>query len=188
MARVTMINRPGDYPGTPDAATSADLTALFAALFPGNPDPRINNLHAGVAIAAHTPKLALALTRLSGLIANELGWCQRKDLRELAIQTLNLHYKSDYSFHSRAQIAADAGISHAQQAALADWRGSSLFDEEQRLTIEYAGAVVTGKVAEELFNRVKARWGEQGAVECTALIGFWAFWAMFLNATGAALD
>ena len=72
MARVTMINRPGDYPGTPDAATSADLTALFAALFPGNPDPRINNLHAGVAIAAHTPKLALALTRLSGLIANEL--------------------------------------------------------------------------------------------------------------------
>ena len=188
MARVTTINKPGDYPGNPDAATQADLAALFAALFPGNPDPEINKFHAGVAIAAHNPKLALHLARMSGLIAGELGWCQRKDLRELAIQTLNLHYQSDYSFRCRADIATAAGISHEQQAALADWRGNSLFDAEQRLTIEYSGAVVAGDVPEELFDRVKARWGERGAVECTALIGFWAFWAMFLNATGATLD
>ena len=188
MARVTTINRPGDYPGNPDAATSEDLAALFAGLFPGNPDPEINKFHAGVAIAAHNPKLALNLARLSGLIAGELGWCQRKDLRELAIQTLNLHYKSDYSFQCRAGIAADAGLSHEQQAALASWQSSSLFDEEQQLTIEYTNAVVTGAVPDELFARAKARWGELGAVECTALIGFWAFWAMFLNATGASLD
>ena len=152
------------------------------------PSPEINKFHAGVAIAAHNPKLALHLARLSGLIAGDLGWCQRKDLRELAIQTLNVHYKSDYSFRCRAGIAADAGISHEQQAALADWRGCGMFDAEQRLTIEYAGAVVTGAVPDELFDRVKARWGEKGAVECTALISFWAFWAMFLNATGARLD
>jgi alkylhydroperoxidase family enzyme len=188
LARVTTINRPSDYPGTPDAATRADLGALFAALFPGNPAPQINKFHAGVAIAAHTPKLALSLARLSGLIAGELGWCQRKDLRELAIQTVNLHYRSDYSFQCRADIAVEAGISHEQQAALHDWLGSDLFDADQRLTIEYANAVVTGAVPEPLFARVKARWGEQGAVECTALIGFWAFWAMFLNATGATLD
>lgn len=188
MARVTMINRPGDYPGTPDEATQSDLAALFAGMFPGNPDPEIDKFHAGVAIAAHTPKLALGLAKLSGLIAGETGWCQRKDLRELAIQTLNLYYKSDYSFSCRAEIAAGVGITHEQQAALPDWRSSSLFDEEQRLVIEYTEAVVTGVVPEELFARVKASFGEQGAVECTALIGFWAFWAMFLNATGATLD
>ncbi len=188
MARVTTINRPADYPGNPDAVAREDLAALFAHLFPGKPDPEIDKFHAGVAIAAHAPKLALNLAKLSGLIAGELGWCQRKDLRELAIQALNLYYKSDYSFRCRAGIAAGAGISHEQQTALPDWQTSSLFDEEQRLTIEYTRAVVTGAVPDELFARVKARWGERGAVECTALIGFWAFWAMFLNATGATLD
>jgi alkylhydroperoxidase family enzyme len=188
MARVTLINRPEHYPGTPDEATKADIAALFAALFPGEADPEINQFHAGVAIAAHNPKLALNLARMSGLIAGELGWCQRKDLRELAIQALNLHYRSDYSFRSRMATATACGISAEQQAALPDWRGSTLFDGEQRLTIEYAEAVVTGDVPEELFARVKAQWGEQGAVECTALIGFWAFWAMFLNATGASMD
>lgn len=188
MARVTTIDKPEAYPGTPDEATRQDLADLFAAMFPGNPAPEIDKFHAGVAIAAHSPRLALNLAKLSGLIAGELGWCQRKDLRELAIQTLNLHFKSDYSFQCRAGIAADAGISHQQQAALSKWQTSSLFDAEQRLTIEYAGAVVTGNVPEPLFARVKAQWGERGAVECTALIGFWAFWAMFLNATGATLD
>ena len=188
MARVTLINKPAAYPGTPDEATTADLAALFASLFPGNPDPEINQYHAGIALAAHSPKLALNLAKLSGLIAGELGWCQRKDLRELAIQALNLHYKSDYSFRSRMPTATACGVSLEQQAALPYWRTSALFDDEQRLTIEYAGAVVSGDVPEELFAQVVAQWGEQGAVECTALIGFWAFWAMFLNATGAALD
>jgi alkylhydroperoxidase family enzyme len=188
MARVTLINKPSAYPGTPDAATRDDLAALFATLFPSNPDPEIDQFHAGVAIAAHNPKLALHLAKMSGLIAGELGWCQRKDLRELAIQAVNLHYKSDYSFRSRMPTATACGVSVEQQAALPGWRSSDLFDEEQRLAIEYANAVVTGDVPDEVFARVKTAWGEQGAVECTALIGFWAFWAMFLNATGARLD
>jgi hypothetical protein len=28
-----------------------------------------------------------------------------------------------------------------------------------------------------------AAWGEKGAVEATALVAFFGFWAMFLNAT-----
>ena len=188
MARVHLINKPGDYPGTPDDATGADLAALFGALFPGNLAPEINKFHAGVAIAAHSPKLALHLAKLSGLIAVELGWCQRTDLRELAILAVNLQFKSDYGFRSRLPNANAAGLSDDQLAALTDWQGSALFDEDQKLTIAYAHAVASGDVPGELFDRVKTRWGEQGAVECTALIGFWGFWAMFLNATGAKLD
>jgi alkylhydroperoxidase family enzyme len=188
MPRVTLIDTPAAYPGTPDEATAQDLAALFAHLFPNNPDGRIDQNHAGVAIAAHNPKLALNLAKLSGLIAGQLGWSQRKDLRELAIQAVNLHYKSDYSFRSRMPTATACGVSIEQQAALPYWRTSGLFDEEQRLAIEYATAVVTGEVPDELFARVKDRWGEQGSVECTALVGFWAFWAMFLEATGARLD
>ena len=188
MARVTTINRPGDYPGTPDADTSADLAALFGAMFPGNSDPEINQYHAGIAIAAHSPRLASALAGLSKLMAVELGWSQRTDLRELAILAANLHFKSDYGFRSRLPNARAAGLTDEQLAALPDWQSSALFDDDQKLTIAYAHAVASGDVPLALFGQVKARWGERGAIECTALIGFWGFWAMFLNATGAELD
>ena len=187
MARVTTINRLGDYPGTPDEATSAALAALFAAMFPGNPDPEINKFHAGIAIAAHSPKLASALAGVSKLMALDLGWSQRTDLRELAILAANLQFKSDYGFRSRLPNAKAAGLSDEQIAALPAWQASALFDDEQKLTIAYAHAVASGDVPPVLFDRVKARWGERGAVECTAVIGFWSFWAMFLNATGAEL-
>ncbi|MEO6717423.1 MAG: hypothetical protein ABIM50_09280 [Novosphingobium sp.] len=187
MARVTTINKPGDYPGTPDEATRADLAALFAGMFPGNPDPEINPYHAGIAIAAHSPKLASGLAGLSKLMALDLGWSQRTDLRELAILAANLQFKSDYGFRSRLPNARAAGLTDEQLAALPDWETTRLFDDEQKLVIAYALAVASGRVAPELFERVKARWGQRGAVECTAVISFWGCWAMFLNATGAEL-
>ena len=187
MARVTTINRPGDYPGTPDETTAADLAALFESMFPGNPDPEINQYHAGIALAAHSPKLAQGLAGLSKLMALELGWSQRTDLRELAILAANLQFKSDYGFRSRLPNARAAGITNEQIAALPDWQASTLFDEEQKFAIAYAHAVASGEVPPALFEQAKARWGERGVVECTAVIGFWGFWAMFLNATGAEL-
>ena len=187
MARVTTINRPGDYPGTPDETTRADLAALFASMFPGNQDPAINAHHAGIAIAAHSPKLAAGLAGLSKLMALDLGWSHRTDLRELAILAANLQFKSDYGFRSRLPNARAAGITDEQIAALSDWQASALFDDEQKLAIAYAYAVASGEVPAALFDQTKARWGERGIVECTAVVGFWGFWAMFLNATGAEL-
>jgi ABC-type uncharacterized transport system ATPase subunit len=134
-------------------------------------------------IAALNPKLALNLAKLSGFIALELPWCERRDLRELAIQSVNVHFKSAYSFKARKPTAEAAGISAEQQAALESWETSDLFEDEQRLVIAYAHAVASGAVPPEIFSRVADRYGEKGAVELTTVIAFWSFWAMFLNAT-----
>ncbi len=187
MARVTAIYKPRDYPGTPDETTRRDLAELFGHLFPQKSDPEIDKSHCGVAIAAQNPKLALHLAKLSGFIAVELPWCQRRDLREVAIQTLNLHFKSEYSFLTRIKAAVAAGISVEAQKALPVWKTSKLFDGDQRLVIEYTNAVVTGDVPGDLFARVVEKFGEKGAIECTTLISFWSFWAMFLSATGPEL-
>jgi 4-carboxymuconolactone decarboxylase len=120
-------------------------------------------------------------------MALDLGWSQRTDLRELAILAASLQFKSDYGFRSRLPNARAAGLTDEQLAALPEWQASALFDEEQKLTIAFAESVARGDVPPALFDQAKARWGERGAVECTALIGFWGFWAMFLNATGAEL-
>ena len=188
MSRVTPVFRPSDYPGTPDERTREELAELFDHMFPGAEHPEIDRPHAGIAIAALNPRLALHLSKLSGFAALELGWSKRADLREIAIQTVNLHYRSDFSARSRHPAWEAVGLRMEQLAALPYWQSTALFDEEQRLVIEYALAVVSGNVPEDLFARVAARFGEKGAVECTAVIGIWSMWAMLLNATQPSLD
>jgi alkylhydroperoxidase family enzyme len=183
MPRVTAVRRPSDYPGTPDEQTRADLAELFGHMFPGVENPEIDGPHTGMAIAALNPKLALHLTKLSGYAALQLGWSRRADLREIAIQTVNLHFKSAFSAQSRFKAWEAVGLGKDQLAALPYWQTTDLFDDEQRLVIEYALAVVSGDVPEALFARVADRFGEKGAVECTAVIGIWSMWAMLLNAT-----
>jgi len=183
MARVKAVYRPGDYPGIPDEATRKDLADLFDHLFPGVENPEIDQSHAGVAIAAQSPRLALGMARLSAVIAGELPWSQRRDLRELAMQTVNVHFKSHYSFRARAAPAEAAGIGPDLQAAIGTWRTSALFNDEQRLIIEYGEAVMSGDVPSELFARVVGQYGEKGTIELTSLVAFWSCWAMFLNAT-----
>ncbi|MCE7795290.1 hypothetical protein LWE61_01825 [Sphingobium sufflavum] len=178
MARVQPVHTASDYRDDP-----ADAAALFGTLFPGVAAPAFDANHDGMAIAALNPKLALTLAQTSRFLALDLEWCKRADLRELAIMTVNRHYGSTYSIRSREAIALAGGISADQAAALDDWRNSNLFDAEQRLVIDYAQTVLSGTVPAALFEQVKTAFGEKGAVEFTSVVGFWAFWAMFLNAT-----
>ena len=180
MKRLTPIRQAADYPN-PDRDTAEALADLFRQLFPDNPDGRIDDGHDGLALAAHNPHLAARLADMSRFMALDLPWSHRQDLRELALQTINTCFDSDYSLRTRQSVAEGAGISEKQQAALPHWRESELFDEEQRLVIEYSEALARGPVPDELARRVVERFGEKGAVEFTAVAAFWGFWAMFLN-------
>lgn len=185
MARVTPIFRPEDHPESGDTATQADLAALWEHLFPGDPQ---GEPHAGYAILAQSPKLALGIARMADCILGEIGWTQRRDLRELSVQALNHHYRCDFSFQAHLTYAQLAGISLEQQAAIPYWKTSELFDDEQRLVIEYTFACLGGDVPAELFARVAEHFGEKGAVEFTTTVGWWALWAMLLNATRPAFS
>lgn len=175
MARVDLIHEPGDAP-------APDLADLFAALFPGNPAPAFNDAHSLMAVLAQSPKLALPAARLSAAVILDSAWGQRAGLRELAFQTLGQHFGDTFSTTARRPAAAAAGLTADQLAAIPDWQDSRLFDDEQRLVVEYTQAVVTAHVPGELFARVVARFGEREAIECTAAIAFWSFWAMLARA------
>lgn len=185
--RVNGIFKPSDHPGNADGANK-EVAELFAYLAPGASNPEIDTAHSGIAVTALNPTMALKMAQLSRFLALETSWCQRADLRELALQTLNLHFKSDFSFQARLPAAKAAGISADLLAALPYWRKTSLFDEEQRLVIEYTNAVVTGDVPAELFQRVVAAFGEQGTIEFTTVVGFWSCWAMIINAAEPRFD
>lgn len=184
MARVRGIYKPSDHPRYSEETARSGLDDLFRHMFPQSRMPEISQKHGGFAIVAQDPKLALHLVKLSDYIVREMAWTsQRRDLRELAIQTLNYHFKCDYSFRSHVETARGCGISAELQAAIPYWRTTELFNEEQRLVIEYTLAVVCGDVSDELFSRVLMKYGETEAVQFTAGIGWWSLWAMIINAT-----
>jgi alkylhydroperoxidase family enzyme len=177
--RVPLIRRRGDHPDPAERAAEAEL---FATLFPGNPAPEIDESHLALAALAQNPKLALMASRMSGFLLLEAAWGQRAMVRELALQVLNRRMGCSYGAETRIDAARAAGLSEAQIAALDDWRASGLFDPEQQLVIEYTEAALAGPIPDALFARMVEQYGEQQAVECTAVIGFWTFWAMITNA------
>ncbi len=183
-SRVRPIFSMVDSPDYSNALEHQELQQLFDSLFPNQTAPSFDDSHTGMAIAAKSPKLALQLSCLSRTLALELPWSQRADLRELAILAVNVCQRCDYGFNSRKNIALAQGMSNEQLDALWQWRHNAdltLFDTEQQLVIRFSYAVINNTVSDELFTQATTRYGETGVVEMTSVIGFWAFWAMFLN-------
>jgi alkylhydroperoxidase family enzyme len=69
----------------------------------------------------------------------------------------------------------------AKLGAVLDWRESTLFDESERLALEYAERMtITGeKVDDAFFARLKARFTEPQIVELTAAIAMENFRSKF---------
>lgn len=66
-------------------------------------------------------------------------------------------------------------------AALADWRDSDLFDDTERLVLDYAERMtITGQaVDDDLFGALRARFSEAEIVELTAGIAMENFRSKF---------
>jgi alkylhydroperoxidase family enzyme len=71
-------------------------------------------------------------------------------------------------------VGSALGISDAKLLALVDWEGSPLFDETERLVLEYADSMtITGReVSDELFARLQARFDADAIVELTEIVAW----------------
>lgn len=176
--RIKPVFKPADHPG----GAEADVKALFDHLRPGDPDPEIDMGHAGIAIAALNPKVALGMAQLSRTIAAETGWAKQGDLRELAFYVLNRHFRSDFSVEARRPYWEAVGLSDAMIAAVPEWTASPLLNDTQKLVIKATLATIKAEMTDDLFARLVAAFGETGAIEFSALVGFWSCWAMVINA------
>lgn len=182
MSRITLVQTAGEFPAD-GPRPEAELNQLFEHITRWTGEPRIPDTGKVFAVVARDPQLALLLVKVSDYMTQKLPWTtQRSDLRQLMIQALNYHYRCDYNFQAHIAPAERQGISPAMQAAIPYWRTTNIFDDEQRLVIEFTLAAVTGDVPQELFSRVVAHFGELGATEFTVGVAWWAFWAIICNA------
>jgi alkylhydroperoxidase family enzyme len=71
-------------------------------------------------------------------------------------------------------VGSELGLSEEKILALADYAASPLYNEAERVALEYADAMtITGRdVSDELFARLRTHFDDDAIVELTALIAW----------------
>jgi AhpD family alkylhydroperoxidase len=119
---------------------------------------------------AHAPRLLIGYGLLEGATAKLDRVDERlKVLAELKAATLT---NCEYCIDIGSTIAQRAGISEAQLLALPHYRDSELFDELEKLVLDYAVGVSTTpvSVSEELFSQLRSHFDDAQMVELTNVI------------------
>lgn len=93
--------------------------------------------------------------------------------RELAIIRVIQLKQADYLLQAHLpKLALKEGLSEAQCDALADWRASAQFSDQERAVLGFAEAMIASpEVSEAIFGALRAHFSERQIVELTVLIG-----------------
>ena len=134
---------------------------------------------------ARAPKLFLGVALLYGAIDRK-GSPLEPALRSLLTVRVSQINHCRFCVDINAAALLKRGISEDKLWALEDWRGSNLFDERERVALEYAEAITLSarEVGDALMARLRSHFDEDAIVELTALIAFQNMSSKF----NAALD
>jgi AhpD family alkylhydroperoxidase len=132
---------------------------------------------------ARVPRYYLALIHFYGAIERK-GSPLEPSLRSLVQARISQVEHCAFCVDLNSMLAAERAGSTEKALAVSSWRDNALYSARERIALEYAEAVTTGAVTDEIANRVKAEFGENAMVELTGLIAFQNMSAKF----NAALD
>lgn len=121
----------------------------------------------------HSPLVFCAVALLYGAL-NRKSSPLAPALRSLVTVRISQINHCPFCVDINSKTLMDRGASQEKIEVVDGWRDSDLFDEDERLALDYAEAVTHSElnVDDGLFARVKERFGEDGTVELTGLIAF----------------
>ncbi len=129
----------------------------------------------------HSPDLADRWQKLGEFL--RFGTCLPKRLNELAIAVTGRRWSSQIEWWVHARVAAEAGIPAAALEAIRLGEAPVFDEADDALVYEFTRQLqLSGQVPAETYQAVVARWGARGAVELTAVIGYYTMVSMTLNA------
>ncbi len=168
MARVTLIDEK-DHP---------ELSESIAKI-KGARGGRLINIYR---LMLHSPELANAWFDLNQAVryGTEIdGQC-----RELAVIRVAILNQVEYVQRAHGPAyALKEGLTPEQVAAIADWRASNLFTDQQRALLAYTDAMTREiDVPDSIFAEVRKHFTERQTVELTMLIGAYNMLTRFLKA------
>jgi 4-carboxymuconolactone decarboxylase len=110
-------------------------------------------------------------------------------LQELIILRVAQRMGSDYEWGRHRLLAGRLGVPEEQVNELANWSGSSRFDERERAALAFTdGIAATGLVAESAFAEAGRLFNPQEIVEIAELAGFYVGLARYLAAIDVTLE
>ena len=160
----------------PEKMTSAQK-AVYDQIVSGPRGTLIGPLRA----ALHNPELADRWQRLGKVLRFETSLPKR--LNELAILVTARRWNCDLEWAIHARDADRAGLDPKvaeaiRNCAAPDFDG----DDDGRDVHAFAWQLLSrGDVELPIYDAIVARWGEVGAVELTAVVGYYSMVAMTLN-------
>jgi AhpD family alkylhydroperoxidase len=136
-------------------------------------------------IWARSPRLFLGVAHLYGALDRD-GSPIEPVLRSLLTVRVSQINHCSFCVDINSRTLLQRGLPEEKLLALADWRRSALFNERERVALEYAEAVtITNRgVDDALFARLREHCDEDAIVELTALIAFQNLSSKFNAALG----
>jgi 4-carboxymuconolactone decarboxylase len=133
----------------------------------------------------HHPALARHLQSLG----EQLRWKSTlpAHLVELAVLVTARKWTCQHEWLIHEQLARKAGLDAAIIEAIRTWREPKAEGDEALVYYFCRDAHDTGKVSDEAFEAVKARFGLDGALELLVLSGYYTLMAMVLNTAALPL-
>lgn len=134
---------------------------------------------------ARSPKLFLGVSVLYRAIERRSSPLEPA-LRSLVIVRVSQLNWCRFCVDLNSATLLERGISEDKIAALGCWRESNRFSERERTALEYAETVTQtpGAANDELFDRLKALFGDDGVIELTGVIAFQNMSSKFNAALG----
>jgi hypothetical protein len=141
--------------------------------------------HPNFAMFMHTPRLADLMMNLTNDIV-QMDWVQTPQ-GHLSILVCDRRLHSEDSYMAHLSSFLSAGMTWAQIATM-DIPDSTLFDDEERMVMEFTHTAIDGRIPDDLFAKARSLYGDKTMVEWAISLAFWTFYPYFINALQADAD
>ena len=121
-------------------------------------------------VLLHSPKLAARVANTGTYVRFESD--MPNSLKEVVIITTAREIKSQYEFTAHARLAREAKVSDETIKAIAQGTAPQGLTGDEELLVRFTQQLLRDhKVTDATYNAVKDRFGVQGTVDVTGLIG-----------------
>ena len=122
---------------------------------------------------ARSPKLFIGVALLYGMVDRRSSPIDRA-LRSLVTVRVSQINDCPFCVDINSATLLKRGVSVEKAEALQTWRQSSLFDQREQTVLEYAEAMTRSdqSVDDEMVDRLRAYFDDDGIVDLTGLIAF----------------
>jgi len=142
-----------------------------------------------VLIMQHKPKMVKALALLAQSVWDPASKVPLGFKRLVAYMASRKH-GCNYSMAHAAEAAHRAGIDDAKLDAVIDYRSSALYNDAERVALEFAEAAAAqpNAVTDELMARLKQHWSDEQIVEFAGAVSLNGFLNRWNDTIAPALE